>query len=155
MNNDKNFSPKKLRKVDWESNQHRTSGIEWNDAHLRSPITGINFWFDGFLVGIQFLHRLGESSQHLHLTSKVISPIQYRLNGNDYLEGVALWISDNKIAGIELASKSGRKDGFGNRGKGRKFDFFIKDGEKPVFSYGKFRINNNISEITKLGFEVI
>lgn len=100
MNNDKNFSPKKLRKVEWESNQHRTSGIEWNDAHLRSPITGINFWFDGFLVGIQFLHRLGESSQHLHLISKVISPVQYRLNGNDYLEGIALWISDNKIAGI-------------------------------------------------------
>jgi hypothetical protein len=98
---------------------------------------------------------MGESTQHLHMTSKVISPIQYRLNGNDYLENVVLWISENKIVGIELTSKNGRNDGFGNRGKGRKFDFEIKDPEKPVFSYGKFRINNNVSEITKLGFEVI
>jgi hypothetical protein len=39
--------------------------------------------------------------------------------------------------------------------KGRKFDFFIKDGEKPVFNFGKFRFANDTSEITKLGFEVI
>ena len=26
-NNDKNYSPKKLRKLEWESNQHRTNGI--------------------------------------------------------------------------------------------------------------------------------
>ena len=54
-----------------------------------------------------------------------------------------------------MTSKSGRKDGFGNRGKGRKFDFSIKDPEKPVFSYGKFRIVNNVSQITKLGFEIV
>jgi hypothetical protein len=98
---------------------------------------------------------MGESTQHLHLTTKVISPIQYRLGGNDYLENVVLWISENKIAGIELVSKGGRNDGFGNRGKGRKFDFAIKSPEKPVFSFGKFRISNNCSEIVKLGFEVV
>jgi hypothetical protein len=99
-NNDKNYSPKKLRKVEWESSVHRTTGIEWQDAHLRSPITGLNLWFDGFLVGLQVLQRLGESVQHLHLTSKMVSPVQYRLNGSDYLENVVLWISDNRITGI-------------------------------------------------------
>jgi len=68
---------------------------------------------------------------------------------------VTIWISDNQIVGIQLISKSGRNDGFGNRTKGRKFDFGIKDPEKPVFSYGKFRIVNNVSSITKLGFEVV
>lgn len=63
-----------------------------------------------------------------------------------------LWISDNKIVGIQLTSKNGRNDGFGSRGKGRKFDFQIKEPEKPVFSFGKFRVNNNVSEIIKLGF---
>lgn len=109
--------------MEWESSQHRTDGIEWNDAHIRSPITGLNLWFDGHLIGLQVLQRMGESTQHLHITSKVVAPIQYRLNGNDYLENIVLWISENKIAGIELTSKSGRKDGFGNKGKGRKFDF--------------------------------
>ena len=132
--------------MEWESANHRTNGIEWNDAHLRSPINGINFWFDNSLVGIQFLHRMGESSQHLHLMSKSVSPVQYRLNTNDYVQNIVLWISsDNKIVGIDLTSKNGRQDHFGNRGKVRKFDFLIKDPEKPVFSFGRFRINNNIS----------
>ena len=112
----------------------------------------MNLWFDGSLIGIQFLYRMGESSQHLHLVTKSISPVQYRLNTNDYVTGVILWISDNRIGGVELFSKNGRHDGFGSRGKGRKFDYLIKDGEKPVFSFGRFRITNNISEITKLGF---
>lgn len=98
---------------------------------------------------------MGESSQHLHLVTKSINPVQYRLSGNDYLSNVILWISDNKITGIELTSKNGRHDSFGNKAKGRKFDFAIKDPEKPVFSYGRFRIFNNISEITKLGFEAV
>jgi len=98
---------------------------------------------------------MGESSQHLHLVTKSINPVQYRLTGNDYLENVILWISDNKITGIELTSKNGRHDSFGSKAKGRKFDFAIKDPEKPVFSYGRFRISNNISEITKLGFESV
>ena len=153
--NDKNYNPKKLRKLEWESSQHRTSGVEWNDAHLRSPITGMNFWWDGHLIGLQLLHRMGESSQHLHLINKNISPVQYRLNGNDYVVNIILWISENKIGGIELISKSGRKDRFGNKGKGRKHDYEISDPEKPVFSFGKFRVVNNVSEITKLGFEVI
>ena len=66
-----------------------------------------------------------------------------------------LWISDNKITGIELFSKNGRHDQFGSKSRGRKFDFGIKDPEKPVISYGRFRITNNISEITKLGFEAV
>ena len=53
--------------------------------------------------------------------------MQYRLNRNDYVINIVLWISDNKIVGIELTSKAGRNDGFGSRGKGRKFDFQIKD----------------------------
>jgi len=43
---------------------------------------------------------MGESTQHLHLITKTLSPIQYRLNGNDYVENVALWISENRIVGI-------------------------------------------------------
>lgn len=54
-----------------------------------------------------------------------------------------------------MVSHGGRKDGFGNRGKGRKFDFGIREPEKPVYSFGKFRIVDNVSDITKLGFEVI
>ena len=79
------------------------------------------------------------------MTTKTITPINYRLNGNDYVENIVLWISDNKITGIEFASKQGRNDAFGARGKGRKFDFEIKDPEKPIFSYGKFIINKNMS----------
>jgi hypothetical protein len=70
---------------------------------------------------------MGESSQHLHLVTKSINPVQYRLNGNDYLANVVLWISDNKIMGIELTSKNGRHDSFGSKAKGRKFDYAIKD----------------------------
>jgi len=49
----------------------------------------------------------------------------------------------------------GRVDKFGIMAKARKHDFGIKKPEKPVVSFGQFRVNNNISEITKLGFEVV
>lgn len=48
---------------------------------------------DKYLIGIQFLHTLGETTQHLHSEGgdiKKLTPIQYRLNSNDYLENVIL-----------------------------------------------------------------
>ena len=56
------------------------------------------------------------------------------------------------VVGVEFLSKNGKNDSFGNKNKGKKFDFGIKKPEKPVASYGKLRINNNVSEIIKLGF---
>lgn len=39
------------RKVEWESTKNN-SGIQWYDSQIKSPIVGINLWFDGYLVGI-------------------------------------------------------------------------------------------------------
>jgi hypothetical protein len=60
----------------------------------------MNLWLDGYLLGIQFLHTMGDSSQHLHLMSKKVTPIQYRLSSNDYLQNIVLYLNDNLIVGI-------------------------------------------------------
>ena len=57
--NDKNFVPKQPRKIDWTSSGPSQGGISWNDADKKSPITGMNLWMDGHLLGIQFLHTMG------------------------------------------------------------------------------------------------
>ena len=82
---------------------------------------------------------MGESVQHLHIaTQKKITPIQYRLDKNDYLENIVLVIMTNppkpdtpkeSIVGIELYSKNGRKDTFGMKvgtAGTQKHDFGIK-----------------------------
>ena len=76
---------------------------------------------------------------------KKLTPIQYRLGNNDHIENVILYISEGLIHGIEFTSKNGRMDKFGNISRARKFDFSIKKPEKPVVSFGQFRINNNVS----------
>lgn len=104
-------------------------GFSWNDENCKSPITGINIWLDKQLIGLQFIHIMGETMQHLHSEggeSKKLIPIQYRLNSNDYLENIVLVLSksqngqnskqdglSNMILGLELISKNGRKDTFG------------------------------------------
>jgi hypothetical protein len=57
---------------------------------------------------------------------KKLVPIQYRLGTNDYLENLVIYISEGLIYGIELLSKNGRLDKFGNIARARKFDFGIK-----------------------------
>ena len=87
----------------------------------------MNLWFDGYLIGIELIHELGSSGQHLQVMGgKKLVPIQYRLGTNDYLENVLIYISEGLIHGIELLSKNGRLDKFGNISKTRKFDFGIK-----------------------------
>jgi hypothetical protein len=81
-----------------------------------------------------------------------MNPIQYRLSGSDYVENIILNLNEGKIVGIEIVSKNGRKDSFGSKNKGKRFDFQIKSPEKPLFSFGRFKIVNNVSEICKLGF---
>jgi hypothetical protein len=58
------------------------------------------------------------------------------------------------ISGVEFFSSSGSVEFYGAKGKGKKFDFGIKKPEKPMITLGQFKVNNNVSEITKLGFEV-
>jgi hypothetical protein len=94
---------------------------------VKSPIVGLNLWMDGFLVGVEVIHEIGSSGQQLQvLGGKKIVPIQYRLGANDYLENVVIYISEGLVHGIELLSKNGRLDKFGNISKARKFDFGIK-----------------------------
>lgn len=123
----------------------------------KSPITAINLWFDGHLLGIEVIHERGTSGQQLQILSgKRLAPVQYRLPAGDHLENVILYISEGFIHGVELFSKNGRVDKFGNASqKARRFDFGIKKPEKPTVSFGQYRITNSMSEITKLGFEVI
>jgi len=73
----------------------------------------------------------------------------------DYVENVVLYVLEGLISGVEFVSRMGRVDRFGNINKAKKHDMGIKKQEKPIASFGMFRINNNVSEITKLGFEVI
>lgn len=82
--NDKNYVMKNERIIEWVSPVSK-KGLAWKDDSFKSPITGINLWFDKWLIGIQFIHMVGESVQHLHLVGKKLSPIQYRLTGSDYL----------------------------------------------------------------------
>ena len=116
-------------------------------------------WFEKHLVGIQFVHVMGESIQHMHLVNKKIVPIQYRLSGNDYIENFILVINDGFITGIEFISKTGRKDNFGQKigaSGTKKFDFGIKSPEKPIFSFGSFMIGkDNVSMVNRLGFSII
>ncbi len=95
----------------------------------------------------------------MHLVNKKIVPIQYRLSGNDYVVNIILVINEGMITGIEIMSKNSRKDNFGQKvgtNGTKKFDFGIKNPEKPIFSYGSFIINkDNVSIINKLGFSVI
>lgn len=113
---------------------------------------------------------MGESDQHLHiLPEKKITPIQYRLNTNDYLENIVVIIMINppkaeilkdSIVGIELISKNGRRDSFGQKlgsAGTQKFDFEIKTPEKPIYSYGSFTINSQlkVSCVNKLGFVIV
>ena len=66
--NDKNFVPKKARLVEWNLNKNKKNmpGFSWNDENNKSPITGVNIWLDKQLIGLQFIHTLGETIQHLH-----------------------------------------------------------------------------------------
>ena len=96
---------------------------------------------DGFLVGIQFLHTLGESVQHMHLLNKKVMPIQYRLHDGDWLTNVVLYHIDNRILALDFHSKNGRNDTFGTKAKAKKFDFQIKKPEKPLYSLGRFKIS--------------
>ena len=126
--NDKNFVSKKEKFLEWTSSNSK-KGLKWKDDDCRSPITGINFWFDKHLIGIQFVHTVGESIQHMHLINKKVTPIQYRLSGNDYVENVILVLMEGEIVGVELVSKSGRKDNFGMKvgtNGTKKFDFGIR-----------------------------
>ena len=95
----------------------------------------------------------------MHLVSKKVTPIQYRLSGNDYVENVVLVLAEGEIVGIELVSKSGRKDNFGHKvgaSGTKKFDFGIRSPEKPIYSYGSFAISKeNVSVVNKLGFAII
>ena len=52
------------------------------------------------LIGIQFVHMMGESIQHLHLVNKKMNPIQYRLTGKDYVENIILVLADGAITGL-------------------------------------------------------
>lgn len=113
---------------------------------MKSPVIGLNLWFDGHLTGIEVLHETGSSGQQIQvLGGKKIVPIQYRLGTGDYLENVVIYISEGLIHGIELFSKNGRVDKFGNTSKARKFDFGIKGPERPVISFGQYRIRNQVS----------
>lgn len=104
-----------------------SGGISWNDSDIKSPIIGVNMWMDGYLLGIQFLHSMGESPQHLQLPLKKVNPIQYRLNNDDYLQNAILHINDNKIVGFQFVSKNGRNDSFGMvKTKAKAFNFGIK-----------------------------
>lgn len=66
--NDKNYVQRKVRLVEWNINKNKKTnlGFSWNDESNKSPITGINLWFDKYLIGLQFIHILSETNQHLH-----------------------------------------------------------------------------------------
>lgn len=76
---------------------------------------------------------------------KKIIPIQYRVGSNDFVENVLIYITDGLIYGMEYVTKNGRTDKFGNVSKAKKYDFGIKKPEKPVISFGQYRVNNNVS----------
>lgn len=69
-------------------------------------------------------------------------------------------IHKDAIVGLELISKNGRKDSFGQKigsSGTQKFDFCIKTPEKPIYSFGSFTINSKsgVSCINRLGFAVV
>ena len=54
--------------MEWNLNKGKKGlpGFSWNDEGSKSPITGVNLWMDKYLIGIQFIHTLGYTIQHLH-----------------------------------------------------------------------------------------
>lgn len=69
-------------------------------------------------------------------------------------------IPKDTIVGIELISKNGRKDLFGQKAGSagtQKFDFNIKTPEKPIYSFGSFTINSKsgVSCVNKLGLVIL